>query len=115
MRPICVICRQREVAISDHKNGKTYYRKMCDPCRKRRKGKIPHQPLWARFGYRKRGKCELCGFIAKFVESQMAVFHVDGNLQNCTHSNLRTICLNCRAELYEKNNWWKDADIKPDF
>lgn len=115
MRPICPLCRQRDVAISDKKNGKYYFRKTCDACRKRRKGSVPHEPLWSRFGYRKKRDCEMCGFTAKHLETQIAVFHIDGNLQNCNHGNLRSVCLNCRAEIFHNKNKWKESGLKPDF
>lgn len=115
MRPLCPLCKKRIVAISDHKNEKTYYRKTCDACRKRKKGIIPHQPLWSRLGYHKKKVCEICGFNSIYPEEQITVFHIDGNLQNCNYTNLKSVCLNCRVELQYRSIKWKESNITPDF
>ena len=40
-RPFCKICNSNHTAINYHRNGKVYYRKLCDNCgRKKEKLKI---------------------------------------------------------------------------
>lgn len=111
MRNICKICNQRPVAINYHKNDKVYYRSKCDHCSRNRKNGIP---LWKRAGYKKKLNCEKCGFTSKYSE-QFAVYHVDGNLTNCSFVNLKTVCANCQLILYKFNLPWKRGDLIADF
>lgn len=114
-RPLCPTCSERPVAINYIKEDVAHYRSMCDQCiRKGRKIKQA-APAWFKLGYRKKPQCERCGFKAKFVESQLNVFHVDGNLKNNDRANLKTICLNCTQEVYKSRLPWKSSPIVPDF
>jgi hypothetical protein len=43
------------------------------------------------------------------------VYHVDGDLNNCEARNLKTVCLNCIAEVVRLELPWRAGDIMPDF
>lgn len=109
MRPICKTCGNRPKAINYHRNGKVFYRKKCEQCLKQHK---PVKPLWVDAGYKLKRKCEACDFKPAF-RSQVTVFYIDGDLQNVAHSNLKTVCLNCYAEL-ERTGWTR-GDLTPDL
>jgi hypothetical protein len=113
-RPLCPICHGRPVAINCYSGETVYYRKLCDICAKAGKKHKP-VPTWYKTGYRKSHTCDKCGWIAKYPEKQMTVFHIDGNLKNVNQFNLKTVCLNCRVEISLSRLPWKEADIKPDF
>ena len=113
-RELCPTCSGRPVAINCIKNGKTYYRKVCDSCSRIGRKLKPNPPAWVKTGYRKKPQCELCGFKLKFP-SQSNVYYVDGNLRNNDWHNLKTVCLNCQQELYKSKVAWKPGEILPDF
>jgi len=113
-RKLCSICEERPVAINCHKNGRTYYRKICDACSRRGKRIKAVAPLWYRMGYRKKAICDRCGFKAR-SNKQMFVFHVDGNLSNVDNFNLKTICANCKIDLYENRSKWQAHSQVADF
>jgi hypothetical protein len=46
--------------------------------------------------------------------SQITVFHVDGNLENTNHTNLRSVCLNCIEVIKRKEVNWKRGDLVVD-
>ena len=111
MRPLCK-CGQRPCAIN-YKKGKTvYYRKLCERCL--RNGINHGIPLWQQRGYEKLSYCEKCGYKSKHTE-QFNVYHIDGNLQNCRPSNLKTICANCQRIMQKQGVRWKQVDLLPDF
>lgn len=110
MRPLCS-CGQRPVAVNYKKNGKTFYRTKCDTCL--RNGE-PKKPRWYQSGYRQLTNCEKCGFKASYKE-QLRVYHIDGNLENCRPSNLKTICANCQIAMQREGVRWKQGDLAPDF
>jgi len=115
-REICPICKLSLVAVNyKDPSGVTHYRSACTNCL--RKGKKLHliPPSWYRAGYRKLGKCERCGFKARYPEQQLTVYHVDGNLKNTGQLNLKTVCLNCRVEIDHSRLPWREGQIKPDF
>jgi hypothetical protein len=114
MRTTCPVCQQRPVAINRHLGTKTYYRKLCDVCNRAGK-KYKPVPLWFRAGYRKKTICERCGYKAKYLDKQMSVYHVDGNLKNVSTQNLKTVCLNCRVEIIHSKLLWRESTIIPDF
>lgn len=70
-------------------------------------------PRWQLDGYKKKPACDRCGFKAKH-NSQLLVFHVDGNLNNSNQRNLRTICLNCATDLQRRDVTWRAGDLEPD-
>jgi len=110
MRPLCK-CGQRPAAINYYKNGRTYYRKLCEVCLKFGK---PGVPKWKLSGYKKKDVCEKCGFKSKHPE-QFNVYHIDGDLNNSRMGNLKTICANCQRVLQKEGVRWKQGDLLPDF
>ena len=107
-RKLCPVCEERPVAINSRKGNKVYYRKVCDACSRKNRKLKPAAPLWYRYGYRKKDRCEKCNFQAN-SNKQMFVFHVDGNLSNIDEFNLKTICSNCKVELYNSNVKWEPS------
>ena len=46
---------------------------------------------------------------------RQSVFHLDGDLQNCRPTNLKTICANCQRIMQKTGVRWKQGDLRPDF
>jgi len=113
-RKICPICKSFNVAVNYHRNGKTHYRSMCESCKKSGKKLKDPAPKWFRMGYRKKSKCELCMFVAKYNE-QLVVVHLDGNLTNVDWTNLKTICLHCEVATKKSTMAWKSSPLNPDY
>lgn len=111
MRPLCS-CKQYPAAINYKKNGKTFYRRLCERCL--RHGEGNGIPLWKQKGYEKKDTCEKCSFKSKHLEI-FNVFHIDGDLTNCRPNNLKTICANCQRTLQKEGVKWKQGDLVPDF
>jgi len=112
MRPLCV-CKQRPAAVNYKKDGRTYYRKKCEICL-RHNGIAIGIPAWQRAGYEMKTSCDKCGFSSKHPE-QFNVYHIDGDLNNCKHNNLKTICANCQRIMQKAGVRWKQGDLIPDF
>ena len=113
-RPFCQACNQRFCAINYYRNGIPYYRKRCETCIKKNKKIKPPAPRWQSNGYKKKATCDLCGF-RSILQSQITVFHIDGNLDNIQLSNLRSICLNCVEVVKKKEVTWKRGDLEVDY
>lgn len=113
-RPICKECNRNYSAINYIRNGKTYYRSICDNCGKKKAKRKPIRHNWEKAGYKKKPHCDSCGFKSLYT-SQMTVFHIDGNLKNTFFNNLRTICLNCIEVVKRKEVTWKRGDLKVDY
>jgi hypothetical protein len=111
MRPLCKTCGGKPCAVNYHKEKKIFYRSECDTCAR---GSKPKKPRWAQLGYKQKDFCEKCGYRSKHSE-QFNVFHVDGNLNNCRPSNLKTICANCQRVLYKEGVRWRQGDLVPDL
>lgn len=111
MRPLCE-CGFRPAAINYRKNGKLYYRSLCESCLKY--GKHYGIPRWLRSGYKMKNQCDKCNFKSQHKEV-FRVFHIDGDLNNCRHSNLKTVCCNCAAVLTREGITWKQGDLIPDL
>ena len=112
MRPLCQ-CGLRPAAVNYKKGKKTYYRRLCERCLHH--GKLKYGiPRWQQAGYRKEVRCEKCGFKA-IDAKQLDVYHIDGDLNNCRHNNLKTICANCQRVLQREGVRWKQGDLVPDF
>ena len=110
---MCEACNRNLAAVNGYHNGKIYYRKRCGPCIRRDK-KLPRStPRWQSRGYRKKTACDRCGFTARH-HSQLLVFHVDGDLNNCELRNLKTVCLNCIAEITRLDLPWRRGDLEED-
>jgi len=104
-RLTCNKCKINLRAINYKKNNKIYYRTLCDPCiTLQSKEQIP---TWVKNGYKKKSKCESCGFIPKFKE-QLTVYNIS--------EVFRTICLNCEGAVKVFNRLEiKRGDLEPDF
>jgi hypothetical protein len=108
MRPLCD-CGLRPVAVNYYKLGKPYYRSQCGSCSRGVK-----LPRWYTSGYRPKQSCDKCGFKSPHREI-FAVFHVDGDLNNCRPANLKTVCANCQRVLHKEGIKWKQGDLIPDL
>jgi len=113
-RPICKECNKDRCSVNYVRKGKTYYRRLCDSCGKKKVKKLPSKPNWTRSGYKKKPQCDLCGFKSLYP-SQTTVFHINGDLNNIALSNLRTICLNCVEVVKRKEVTWKRGDLRVDY
>ena len=113
-RPICKVCNKTVAAVNYIRNGKTYFRSICDDCGKKKDKKKPSVPKWQKAGYKKKTTCDLCGFKAIYA-TQMTVYHIDGHLDNVSFVNLRTICLNCVEVIKRKEVNWRRGDLEVDF
>lgn len=111
MRPLCK-CGLQPKAVNYRKNGKIYYRKLCNRCLK--EGQAAGLARWARTSYKLKSSCDKCGFKSLHQEV-FNVFHVDGNLNNCRPTNLKTVCANCQRVLHKDGIRWKQGDLVPDF
>jgi len=110
-RPLCKSCQKNLSAINYHKDGKTYYRSVCDSCAR---GTTVLDPRWSRSGYIKKNKCDRCGF-TNINPEVFDVYHADGDLNNCSYPNLKTVCANCQRILVKQGLGWKQGDLRPDF
>ena len=113
-RPICKTCNKNSCAVNYNRNGVTHYRSICDECGRKKAKLKPRKPLWQKGRYKKKAKCDLCGFISTYP-SQITVFHIDGNLANVELINLRSICLNCIEVVKRKEINWKRGDLSVDY
>jgi hypothetical protein len=111
MRPLCISCQQRPAAINYRKGKKIFYRKKCERCVRKGPEGIPK---WFRLGYRAKDHCEKCGYSSS-EKSVFNVYHIDGDLENCRPSNLKTICANCQRILQKQGSKWRQGDLTPDF
>ena len=113
-RPTCSACNQRFCAVNYQRDGIKHYRSRCEWCIKRgRQQKLP-EPRWAQSGYKKKAACDRCGFRARY-SAQLMVYHVDGNMNNSSVRNLKSICQNCVEEVKRSNLAWKLGDLSPDL
>lgn len=113
-RPICKSCNKNQCAVNYHRDGAPHYRSICDQCGRKKKKLKLRVFTWERAGYQKKTICDVCGFRSIF-QSQMTVFHIDGNLKNVDLANLRTICLNCVEVVKKKDVTWKRGDLQVDY
>jgi len=113
MRPVCPACNQRPRAVAYHRNDKIYYRSKCSLCIRKKRKEKPQTPRWELSGYKKKNVCDRCGFRARWA-AQLLVYHIDGNLNNSSVRNLKTICLNCVVDVKKADLPWKSGDLEPD-
>jgi hypothetical protein len=113
MRPICLACNQRPRAIAYYRQDRIQYRKLCEYCIRRGRKIKPPDPRWKLAGYKKKPTCDRCGFRAKY-SAQLVVHHVDGNLNNSSLRNLKTVCQNCMIEISRLDLPWQAGDLEPD-
>lgn len=114
-RPLCPTCQQRPCAVAYNRNQRTYFRSLCDHCLRKKKQRVrrPVTPRWKSAGYRKKTQCDRCHFRAR-VQSQLMVYHVDGDCNNVDLRNLRTVCLNCAHEITKLDLPWRRGDLEED-
>ena len=113
-RPLCKECRQKPRAYGYKKGQKIYWRSRCDTCiRQQKKLNIGGPTRWFSSGYRKKNRCELCGFRATNT-AQLDVYHVDGNRNNVSVYNLKTICANCQRLKSTQDLGWIIGDLEAD-
>lgn len=113
-RPLCKICQDRPRAYAYKKDNKIYWRSLCDHCiRKKKKLKVGGRVRWQYSGYKKKPRCELCGFKA-VVSHQLDVYHVNGNKNDCNPYNLKTICANCQRLKSTQDLGWSIGDLEVD-
>lgn len=112
MRPLCKACNERPRALNYYKGKKPYYRTLCEACLAH--GPKAHIPRWKRAGYKIKSQCEKCGHRSPHLEV-FRVFHIDGNLDNCRPSNLKTICANCAQVLHKEGITWRQGDLVADY
>ena len=114
-RPLCKNCKTRAAAVNYIRHGIHHYRSRCGACIRAEKNPDSLQvPSWQKSGYKKKLKCEQCGFKA-IDHRQIAVLYVDGNLRNNNWPNLKSVCANCVIEITLKGLGWVEDDVKPDF
>ena len=70
-------------------------------------------PRWQTAGYKKKAACDRCGFVARH-HTQLTVYHVNGDLNDCDALNLKTICLNCISEIVRLELPWRQGDLQAD-
>ena len=114
MRPLCEICNKNPAAINGYHNSKVYYRKKCGLCIRSKRSLPAPVPRWQKAGYKKKATCDRCGFKARHL-SQLTVFHVNSNLNDCEIRNLKTVCLNCVVEITKLDLPWRRGDLEPDY
>lgn len=113
-RPFCKSCNKNPCAINYTRKEKIYYRSVCDRCNKNKTKKKLESHKWEKAGYRKKSACDQCGFKAIYP-SQLTVYFIDGDLENVSFSNLRTVCLNCVEVIKRKEINWRRGDLKVDY
>jgi hypothetical protein len=114
LRPICKTCGKNHCAVNYIREGITHYRSGCDECGRKKKKLKPRTPRWMAAGYKKKPTCDLCGFHS-VLPNQITVFHIDGDLDNCKFTNLRSICLNCVEVIKKKEITWRRGDLQVDY
>jgi hypothetical protein len=112
-RPICKVCNRNARAPAYYRNGKRYFRSRCSLCISKDRQLRAPEPKWKSKGYKKKPTCDICGFVSK-VSSQIVVYHIDGNLNNCDLINLRSICLCCVEIVKRKHITWRPGEIEVD-
>ena len=109
--PRCRDCGVRPCQVNYVKNEKRYYRSRCYSCSSGG-NKVPTSDTV--LGYKKKAKCERCGFVPRTAE-QLKLHHADHNIQNTNFKNLKTVCCNCSVELVSLKLPWTTGDLLPDF
>ena len=113
-RPLCKTCNTKPRAYAYKRNNTVYWRSQCDTCIRKKAGKkVGGVTALQRSGYKKRKKCELCGFKAQH-QAQLDVLFVDANLMNVSESNLKTVCANCQRLSNVRRLGWRVGDLIAD-
>jgi len=102
MVPKCQRCNKKTCEVNYYRKGKTYYRKLCKNCinQDQQSKKLKNQ-LLKKSGYKKKSRCDRCGFLSKTPE-QIYIYYLDKDQLNVSISNLRSYCSNCVIELQHK-------------
>lgn len=84
---MCSKCGEYPKAINYVRDGKTFYRSICNKClainkKNRRKENKEFK------NYKKKQSCEMCNFVAKYPSQLVPIKIKD---------QLRTVCLNCQV------------------
>jgi len=112
-RPLCQECNSKPAAYNYRRGNKVYYRKKCDACIRKSSKSTITTPAWQRAGYTKKSNCEMCGFIAQHPY-QLDVHYLDGNMNNNSNGNLKTVCANCNRLIHVKKQRWRQGDLVAD-
>ena len=112
-RPLCKVCGKNPRAPAYYRYGRRYYRARCSSCIRKNRNLRAQVPRWQSDGYKKKPTCDLCGFKSRY-SSQLIVYHIDGNLNNSSLINLRTVCLNCIEVVKRNNTTWRIGDLTVD-
>lgn len=111
MRDLCKKCQRKPVAVNYKKEGRVFYRSVCDHCARNYK---TERPVWSRTGYKKKTTCDRCGFKGD-DQCQFDIYYADGDINNSRYDNLKTVCANCQRILHKLKLPWKRGDLTPDF
>ena len=112
-KPLCRHCGKRPRAINYVKDLVTHYRSLCMTCLRKGKKAKPGVLSWILAGYKKKPKCEKCGFKAA-IEEQLFVYYLDGDRRNNSPVNLITLCACCSILADRKGLGWKPSALEPD-
>jgi len=112
-RPMCNSCNKVPCKVNYIKNGVPHYRRQCASCISPKSKLPPFKPRWAAGGYQKKPHCDCCGFKAAY-SAQLVVYHINGNLEDCSLHNLRTVCLNCIEVVKRTQVNWRRGDLQVD-
>ena len=113
-RPLCNKCGKEPKAVNCYRNGRIYYRTLCETCLGMKKNLMKIKPRWIRAGYIKKSVCEKCGFKPRF-QDQLFVFFIDNDRNNIHISNIKTVCSNCQIELSIDPQGWRQGDLRIDL
>lgn len=105
-RPLCSRCGIRPCEFNYYYQGdrsRPHWRRCCALCRRSASRTQPSKPRWQQSGYQKRNQCDRCGLRSNIAQV-FVVVHVDGQLNNCALSNLRTVCANCQIVMSVQNS-----------
>lgn len=95
----CESCKEHPVTVNYVRNGRTYYRKVCYYCiKKKKQNKDQAIQLLKKSGYKKKTVCDRCGFKSKTLD-QIKIHFRDQNPYNVSLTNLRSYCVNCIIEI----------------
>ena len=113
-RPLCKSCKSKPRAYAYKRYDRVYWRSLCDRCIRKKVGnKVGGITALQRSGYKKKKKCELCGFKAQ-NQAQLDVFFVDGDMRNTIATNLKTVCANCQRLQGVRRLGWRMGDLVAD-
>lgn len=106
---MCIRCGESAARISS--GGRLG--NLCVVCLKANRAGRINKARETRLRYKKPA-CEHCGFVA-LHPCQLDVDHIDGNRDNDSPSNFRTLCANChRLKTHLSGDYkWEAEDVRP--